>query len=113
MREARPAAINLSALDACAQDEHDIGMPGVGTTCTVLLSRTSKLRHRHQRNVLRIVTHDVPKRCNRARKIAEAIRELSVDAALVLMSIPPIHISESSFNRSEEHTSELQSLTNL
>src|ERR1700726_2818870 len=59
-RHAWPLAVDFATLDGAAEHEHDVRMPVIGSTGTILLRRTPKLRHGHENYILRVAAHIGP-----------------------------------------------------
>ena len=86
--EAGPAAVHLAAFDIAAEDEHGVGVAVIGAAGAVFVGGAAELRHGDEGDVLGVVAHVAPEGGDACGEIAEAIGELAVDAALVLMGVP-------------------------
>src|ERR1700737_452175 len=56
-RHAWPLAVDFATLDGAAEHEHDISVPVISSTGTVLLRRTPELGHRHKDDIFRVAAH--------------------------------------------------------
>ena len=98
MGQAGPAAVDFAALHICSQNKHRIGVAVIGAAGAVFTGGAAELRHGDQRDVGGIVSQVAPEGRNGSREVGEAIGELAVDAALVMMRVPAVDVSESSLD---------------
>src|ERR1700739_4212794 len=108
-RHAWPLAIDFATFNGPAENEHDISVPVIGSTGTVLLRRTPELGHGYEDYILRVASHIGPESGDALAEVAQAISQLSVHATLILMCIPAADISEGGFHAQIR----LQQLRNL
>src|SRR5579859_3313681 len=59
-RHAWPSAVDFATLNGAPEHKHDISMPMVGSTGSILLRRTPKLGHGHEHYILRLAAHIGP-----------------------------------------------------
>src|SRR5258708_6511522 len=76
IRQPWPLAVDLTALDPSAQHEHYIRVTVVRASSSILPGRAAKLRHRHQRHILRIISHVLPEGGDRVRKLLQPVGQL-------------------------------------
>lgn len=97
-REAGPFAVDLTAADTSAKDEHDVGVAVIGAPGAVLARGAAELRHGNEDYAFGIVAHVGPKGGETVAEFPQAIGELSILISLILMSIPPADIGEGGFH---------------
>ena len=76
--EARPPAVDLSAADAAAEQQHDVGVAMVGAAIAVLLHGAAELGHRHDRHVRHPRTEVARERRDREAEVAQPVGELTL-----------------------------------
>ena len=86
--EPRPLAVNLAALDVAAEDEHRVAVAMVRAAVAVLLHRPAELRHRDHDDVRHAIAEVLGERGDARREVVQAVRDLSLRAALVRVVIP-------------------------
>src|ERR1017187_3163057 len=97
LAQSRPARINLSAFDVATHQEHAIRMAVIGPAIAVLLCGSSELGHADEHNIAHAVAHILMERRDSLPQIAQQIRELTLDAALVDVMAPPAAIQKRHF----------------
>jgi hypothetical protein len=98
LAEAGPAAVDFAAFDGAAEDEHGVGVAVVGAAGAVLARGAAEFGHGDQGDVFGIVAHVAPEGGDGGGELAQAVGELAVDAALVLMGVPAADVGEGRFN---------------
>src|ERR1700686_3597220 len=97
-RHAWPLAVDFATFNGAAEHEHDISVPVIGSTGTVLLCRTPELGHGHEDYVLRVAAHIGPESGDALAEVTQTIGQLSVHTALILVRIPATDVSERGFH---------------
>src|ERR1035438_1190848 len=90
--EAGPAAVDFSAFDIAAEDEHGVGVTMVGAAGAVFASGAAELRHGHEGDVFRVVAKVAPEASDGCGEVAETVGELAFGASLIVMRVPALAV---------------------
>src|SRR5687767_12692736 len=108
--QAGPIAVDLAAVDRSAHDEHAGRVSVVGAASSVFTDRTPELRHGQQHDIVHAIAEIVVERAHSARKLPEAIGQLTLRTALVVVRVPAANVDKRDL---DTHTGldELRNLT--
>ena len=87
----------LLPLQVAAQHKHRAGVTVIGTTGAVLPHRAAKLGHGQNHHIIHAITEVGDKCRDGLREIRQTLRELTVRAALIDVSIPSTYIRKRHF----------------